>query len=164
MSGNLTGASGAKCQVSTLQLMYDSDVNRSGVSINRTIPAANDNFPKLIRMNFFPFYLKIDSFTSEPHTSVTASSLHSYCVSGSLWPYHSHYSYNKWLPTFGSKSSWHPSGTLGREYWFRIYHLVTIAQLLNGTLHDTTSAKNEIKWTCSLNPTEPLSTTEYLLS
>ena len=108
MSGILTGAGGAKCQLCTATFaeLHDIDLVRSGFPINRTISAARDIFASVDESE----YLSLPSqqrfgLTHEPLSeieTIPASLLHSYtCVFRWFMTlvYHLHSGSNKWSPT-----------------------------------------------------------------
>ena len=108
MSGILTGAGGAKCQLctATFTALHDIDLVRSGFPINRTISAARDIFASVDKTE----YLSLPSqerfgLTHEPFSeieTIPGSPLHSYtCVFRWFMTlvYHLHSGSNKWSPT-----------------------------------------------------------------
>ena len=108
MSGILTGAGGAKCQLctATFEELHDIELVRSGFPINRTISAARDIFASVDKDEFLalPSQERF-GLTHEPLSeieTIPASPLHSYtCVF--RWymtlVYHLHSGSTKWSPT-----------------------------------------------------------------
>ena len=108
MSGILTGAGGAKCQLctATFEELHDIDLVRSGFPINRTISAARDIFASVDKSEYLALPSKERfGLTHEPLSeieTIPASPLHSYtCVFRWFMTlvYHLHSGSTKWSPT-----------------------------------------------------------------
>ena len=108
MSGILTGAGGAKCQLCTAshKELHDVELIRSGFPINRTITAAKEIFSDVDEEE----YLSLPSkerfgLTHQPVSDInvnSASPLHSYACFFRwymLLVYHIHSDSKKWSPT-----------------------------------------------------------------
>ena len=108
MSGILTGAGGAKCQLctATAHEIHDLEMVRSGFPMNRTISAAKEIFSQVDRDEFLSLpsqkrFGLINELVSDIDV-ISASPLHSYtCVFRwfMILVYHLHSISTKWSPT-----------------------------------------------------------------
>ena len=114
MSGILTGAGGARCQLCTASFkeIHDKDMVSSGFPINRTISAAKEIFLSVEKDEFLslPSHERF-GLTHEPISDIDvifASPLHSYtCIFRWFMTliYHLHSGSSKWSPTSVKVSS-----------------------------------------------------------